>query len=77
MRDVDPSCVPTYATVFGDTTDFEVSGVLDWWYVFRVRSRRRFIEFDRSLLSERFMRSVVVESVYELVEASLLGGEVR
>ena len=39
VRDVDPSGVPPYASVFGDAPDFEMSWVLDGFEVFRVRSR--------------------------------------
>ena len=76
VRDIDASRVPAYAAVCGDAAGFEMSGGLDGGDVFGVRSRRRFVELSGSLLSDCFVRSVVVESVSEFVEASLLGGEV-
>ena len=76
VSDVDPLAVPANSSVSTDEADLVVCRVVDRGKLRRHFPRGRAVPGGRRLLVERFVRTLLVVLLSELVEASLLTGEV-
>lgn len=72
LRDVDPSGVPSDASVGGDFACLEVGGVLEGWEFGGERPDRGFVDGGGWLLAEGLVWPDIVVIGAELVEAALL-----
>ena len=76
VRDIDPSRVPSDASVPADEAEFEMIGISDLWERLGIGPLGRLIDRSRCSLTESFMGTLAVELVAEGSEPSLLGSPV-